>query len=766
MSLTAATGNPDSLWLITEAIRDAVIVIDTAGMVVRWNRAATRIFGFTPEEAAGRPLHELIIPPDRDAVGGEPLLDATREAEAQRKDGTRFPVEITVSPLELDGQRLAVGVLRDISRRKAMERTVQESEARYRGLVDDSIQGIVIHRDFTPLYCNRAYAEMHGYPSPEELLTCTLLDHIIPPERHADARAYYRMLVRGDRLPIQRRVRHHRKDGRVLWVDIIDRRVDWMGEPASQVCVSDVTGEAAAEVEMVHQATLLQETLETMEQGLLRVDRNLDIVAFNRRYLELLALPPERVQLRRPLADVLAYDAVRTLDDPTLIADYIEAKLRPLRDRQPHRYELRLPDDRIIEVRGQPTPDGGGLRTYTDITLRYRLEQAQRELLEAIPLPMMVTKLEDGLFLYANYVAFELLNITPHAEDRPALAADIYINPADRIKLVESLRTNRQVTALETRLRGKDGHEMPVLLSSRLFIYQGEEAVLTALTVIHERKRLERELVAARDRAEKALADLQRTQADLVEAAKLASLGGLVAGVAHELNTPMGVVLTAVSHLGDQADALLGTVRGGKLQKSQLLTFLDTLQQTVSLAQANTERAARLIQSFKQIAADQTSEDRRRFNLDLYLREILTSLAPKIRQQGHDIRLDCPGGLDIDSYPGPLFQVVSNIVMNATLHAFEPDRPGRIHIQADPAPPGGVALTIADNGRGMTADVRARIFEPFFTTRRSTGGTGLGLHMVHNMVTRTLKGRIRCQSEPGAGTRFVLWLPLTPEPAP
>ncbi|OIR02063.1 sensor protein ZraS [mine drainage metagenome] len=275
------------------------------------------------------------------------------------------------------------------------------------------------------------------------------------------------------------------------------------------------------------------------------------------------------------------------------------------------------------------------------------------------------------------------------------------------------------------------------------------------------------ELQRRRAEAEQALSSLKEAQDSLIQAEKLASLGALVAGVAHEINTPVGIALASSSHLADATAAMGRLFEDGQLRKSDFADYLATAREASALIQGNCERAAQLINSFKQVAADQTSEERRRFRLADYLHEILLSLSPKLRQTRTETEIDCPPGLELDSYPGALSQIVANLVLNALLHGFGEERGGRIRLAARLDAADMVRLTVEDNGAGIADDIRGRIFDPFFTTRRGQGGNGLGLHIVFNIVTGSLKGHIAVESAPGQGTRFLVDFPrITPQSGP
>jgi C4-dicarboxylate-specific signal transduction histidine kinase len=254
---------------------------------------------------------------------------------------------------------------------------------------------------------------------------------------------------------------------------------------------------------------------------------------------------------------------------------------------------------------------------------------------------------------------------------------------------------------------------------------------------------------------------LIETQDSLVQAEKMASLGGLVAGVAHELNTPMGIALTAGTHLRDNVEALDIVVAEGRLTRTRLADFQETLRDSTSLILSNITRAAGLVQSFKQVAVDQASAERRLFMLGPYIEEVLHSLAPRLRNEPHEVVVDCDPTLMMDSYPGALSQVLTNLLLNALIHAFPGARPGLISIRAQVVGD-QIELVFTDNGQGVSPAHIDRLFDPFFTTSRAKGGSGLGLHIVYNLVTQTLGGTIRVRSTPGEGTSFTLLLPQGP----
>jgi signal transduction histidine kinase len=276
----------------------------------------------------------------------------------------------------------------------------------------------------------------------------------------------------------------------------------------------------------------------------------------------------------------------------------------------------------------------------------------------------------------------------------------------------------------------------------------------------------EKALRSAKDQADAALAELRATQASLIQAEKLASLGQLVAGVAHEINTPLGVALTTSTTLTGEVQRLKAGTEAGRMLRSELTRIVDRLVEGSHLLLSNLNRAVDLIYSFKQVAADQASGERRRFEMKGWIHEVLTSLGPVLRNSGHQVQVECPSGLELDSYPGALAQVITNLVTNAKAHGYPDGRAGRLTLTISVPKPGTARIVFADDGRGIPPEHLARVFDPFFTTGRDRGNTGLGLHIVHNLVTLTLQGRIGIESEPGRGTRFTIDLPLSVAEAP
>jgi len=267
------------------------------------------------------------------------------------------------------------------------------------------------------------------------------------------------------------------------------------------------------------------------------------------------------------------------------------------------------------------------------------------------------------------------------------------------------------------------------------------------------------ELMEFNEDLKNTLDTVQQMQTSMIEAETMAALGGMVAGIAHEINTPLGISITANSLLKDHIHKLLACYRQGNLTKSLFESYQqDTLESTTIMA-SNLDRAAELIKSFKQVAVDQTSHERRIFNLNDYLNDIVLAMKPQFKHTSHKIELDCPPTLIIDSYPGSISQIITNLINNSLKHGFDQIENGVISCTARLTPT-ELVFCYEDNGKGIPEAFLRKIYEPFFTTERQVGGSGLGMHLVYNIVTQLFKGNITCQSEEGQGVKFTVSLPL------
>ncbi|WP_170309698.1 sensor histidine kinase [Litorilituus lipolyticus] len=255
------------------------------------------------------------------------------------------------------------------------------------------------------------------------------------------------------------------------------------------------------------------------------------------------------------------------------------------------------------------------------------------------------------------------------------------------------------------------------------------------------------------------LEKLHQFQGQLVETEKMASLGDMVAGIAHEVNTPIGLGVTASSLLSDKLNEIKSAFENKTLKSSQLKKFLNDGEENVSIIFRNLERAAKLISSFKKVAVDQSSAESRTFNVKELLDEILITLAAKLKSSSVSYQLQCPDDLLVTSKPGPINQILINLILNSIYHAFEDVENRQIEIKVMNLSD-QLHMVYSDNGVGINDAIKARIFEPFTTTKRGSGGSGLGMHLVYNLVTQALDGHINVESELNEGVSFDITFPV------
>jgi signal transduction histidine kinase len=317
----------------------------------------------------------------------------------------------------------------------------------------------------------------------------------------------------------------------------------------------------------------------------------------------------------------------------------------------------------------------------------------------------------------------------------------------------------------------RDGEIRHFLLNSEMTEYEGVPCIFSAFVDITERRLaetslerlnadLEQRVTERTESLSETLSTLRRAQDELVQSDKLASLGALVAGIAHELNTPIGNAVLIASTLGQDMRELEKSYLGGELRKSSLDMYLTEAKGAVTLLEKSLEQARDLVSSFKQVAIDQSSERRRNFALSALVHDVCETVRAGLRQERWQLETDFAADLQLDSYPGPLGQVITNLVQNALFHGLQENVPGVVRIETRALDDGYVQISVSDNGRGIPAENLGRIFDPFFTTRLGQGGSGLGLSIVYRLVTTLLGGRICVESTWGAGARFTVVLPL------
>ena len=527
---------------------------------------------------------------------------------------------------------------------------------------------------------------------------------------------------------------------------------------------------------------LLAQGLDQLDIGFTVFDRDLVLVAANRRFQVLLNFPDALCQSGATLQDALHHNAMQGEYGPGDTTQLVSDRLVLARQFLPHRFERARPDGTIIEVCGTPLAQGGMVTTYTDVTVPRQREKALRELSaelesrvqertaalqrreaelanKAALLELVVRNVNQGIsFINADLVIdlsnekfADLLQLPPALCQPGVPLVEVFRFNANRGEYgpgdPEELAQTRLAMARQRlphqfeRTRPSDGKTLEITGRPT-----PDGGMVTTYLDITERKDAQNRILKA-------------SQDALARSAAKASLSTLVASVTHELNTPLGNSLIAASTCADLAKRFSVVVDSGQLKKTDLAGFMVQMVQGSDLIERNLHRAVDLVKNFKQVAADQASEQRRSFDLREVTEEVLDTLSPSLKRYSHRVEVDIASTIAMDSYPGALGQVLINLINNAYLHAFEGREGGVVRISAQ-LEGEWVVLHIQDNGAGMERAHLEQLFSPFFSTKIGRGGTGLGMTIVQNLVSSALGGTLGVESQLGEGTCFTLRLPL------
>jgi PAS domain S-box-containing protein len=399
-----------------------------------------------------------------------------------------------------------------------------------------------------------------------------------------------------------------------------------------------------------------------------------------------------------------------------------------------------------------------------------RLDNAFQTLFSQSPIGMAISTMADGLFIAANP---PYCTITGYRSDellgRTSAELDL-LDSQSRALILEHVTREGHVRDIDVNLRTKAGKSVVVVASIHQAKVNGTDCFVTTVMDATWRRTVEADLKTLNDTLELRVADrtanleeallhLQASREELTRSETKATLSTLVAGVTHELGSPLGNGALAAETLGQQAKAFKRKMEQGALSRKELADFVDSMLTGADLAQRNLQRAEALLQKFKQVAADQASEQCRSFDLADVLEDIVQTMAPSLRRHAHRVDMRVPRHIVMKSQPGAIGQIAINLINNAYLHAFESRPDGVLTIDAAVSD-GQVVLRFADNGIGIAPAHLPNLFKPFFSTKIGKGGTGLGMAIVENLVTKSLRGSIQVHTEVGVGTTFEITLPL------
>ncbi len=542
----------------------------------------------------------------------------------------------------------------------------------------------------------------------------------------------------------------------------------------------------------------LREAVANVSQGIGMFDPDFRLVVWNQRFLELLNLPVRFAVVGTPFEELLRFFAQRGEYGPGDPEAHVQPIIELTRLAQPYTVERSLMNGNMVEIIHKPLLGGGFICTYTDITERKRQEQALREendILEQRVNIRTAELLSQQEKLRQTLIEIELIL------DNASLGIATVIPLPDGARIMR--RVNRALGEMfgyaSAELEGKDTrilypNEATYELLAQAYhsvmsageTYRGEHSLLTKngqdivvamvgtvidpndmqkgtiwlLDDISDRKQAEQAIKTANLELNRTLVILRDTQKELIESEKLAALGSLVAGVAHELNTPLGNSILAASSI-QQRTAVFSEAISSGIKRSTLNGYLDDIVQATDVICRNLHRAAQLVSSFKLVAVDQSSASRCCFLLQDVVGEILAMSDTLFKSTPYIIRAEIADNIQMDSFPALLGQVLVNLINNAVIHGFDQRQHGTVSIHAHLPEEQWVELKVIDDGVGILPANIGRVFEPFYTTKLGHGGSGLGLNVSHSIITGVLGGKISVASEMGTGTTFTLRLPAS-----
>lgn len=766
----------------------AVVRFDDA-VYVDVNAAWLAKFGFSREEVVGHTPYEIDLWVDREErrriVGRLDREGAIAGIEAwyRRKDGSRIFAEVSARIFALGGVRHVLWDVHDVTEKRAAEDALRVSREMFAKAFFNGPDYITLSRlaDGRLIEVNEAFERFTGY-SREEAVGQTAGGLGIWVNAEARERWVEVLRRQGFVRDFEALLAHRDGAWRVALVNAATLEID--GEECVIAVVREITEQRRIELALRESEEKFSTVFHQLPVAIAVTTRG------EGRYLDVNDAWLRQFGYVREAVIGRTGTELGFWVDPSVrarLAEYLAG--RP--DFMGWEIEFRACDGRIVptECSGRIFELGGEevvIWSAPDITERRRMEQALRQSEEKFsaifhrsPIPLGVTTIPEGRYLDVN-AAWEgqFAYSRQQMLDRTSLDIGLWLDVSERTRLFRDAAQGAPIQHRPVHFRRGDGREILCELSGEVFDLGGERVFLWGAHDVTEHRRAQREieelnlrlearvqertarLEQANAELEGALDTLRRAQDELVRAEKLAALGSLVAGVAHELNTPLGNSVTVASTLLDATRRFAREAEQGTLRRTALAGYVDEAREATELLMRSLSQANELVSSFKQVAVDQTSAQRRRFDLRLVLEEVLATLAPMLKRTAFKLEAEIADNVVMDSFPGPLGQVVTNLVTNSLTHGFEGRDKGEMRLVAVQRGVHFVEISFADDGIGISQSDMKRIFDPFFTTKLGRGGSGLGLNIAYNLVTRVLGGRIRATSRHGSGTRFDITLPL------
>ncbi|MFZ6676127.1 PAS domain-containing sensor histidine kinase [Undibacterium sp. Xuan67W] len=781
---------------------EAIVIRDLEnGALIDINMRFTELYGFTKAEAAALNIENFSAnyPPYTDAEGKVWLNKAIHEGpqlfewHARHADGCLFWVEVSLHIEELDGKRRSIASARDITDRKlavarvsAIEHQMQQT---YQSL---PVALFTINAGHVVTQWNSLLAQM-THTAANEIIGTTeawrgfyhdtrpcLANLILNGMNIAAIQAHYQSNVSPSKNVAGAvetegyfsRIGEHGKWLHFTAVPLVDEVGNTVGALETLI---DITERKFAEIALQNSEATYRTLIDHAPEAILVLDVGKNkFVEANRHAAKLFGYSQlELLDLNaRQLSSVLQEDGPEAAK---IIRDYLESALTG----QDVRFEWvcrNASGDSVpceIQLIKLPSKQDAQLVCCSihDITERNAAKLAiLRErnfletLLEAMPIPIFY-KDRGGRYLGFNGAFLNMMHL--RREDIIHKKIEDWIAP-DKVSIYKEkdalLYGSQEKQIFQRRINETSNDPRYVIFHRAVFKNQKGEvdgmigAILDITELENTKIALENLNQVLEHRVLERTEELQQAMEHLVQSEKLAALGNLVAGIAHELNTPIGNIVTVASTLKDESSAFLTQLNSGQLRRSEAIHSAELMKQAGTMIEHNAIRSAKLISDFKQVAVDQSSARRRLFDLEATINEVMTTLMPMLKRTSHHVDIRILEKIQLDSYPGPIEQIITNLISNSLLHGFDSLEDGKITISAHTFD-NEILLDYRDNGQGMGADTLAHLFDPFFTTKLGQGGSGLGLYIVYNLVTGVLGGRITVNSSPGEGAHFTIVLP-------